>query len=211
MSTIINLKKALLITAVPFFIAASCNKNDTKPCYNYTPYSFNVTSEWSPQREVYNIGDTIFLTSSFPKVLLDNISNRNIDYSNSTGISGNVTFGRMDTVSKLVNNSFSHFEAIPIIGNVTSISANPEKGINAHYIESALYNFKVGIKLKQKGLYVIGVTDLACKGLAGKDCTNAGFNMTVTNSNKNINLFQYALGYTPDALLQKSIYCFRVQ
>ena len=211
MLTIINLKKASLITAMPFFIAVSCNKSDTKPCYNYTPYSFSVTSEWSPQREAYSIGDTIFLTSSFPKTLLDNISNQNIDYSNSTGIGGNIIFGRMDTVSHSGYDASSHFEVIPIIGNITPISANPEKGINSNYSESASYTFKMGIKLKQKGLYVMGVTDMACKGLTGKNCTNAGFNMTVTNSNKNINLFQYALGYTPDALLLKSIYCFRVQ
>lgn len=195
---------------MPFFIAATCNKKDTTPCMR-SVYSFAVTAEWSPQREVYNIGDTIFINSSFSKILLNNITNQNVDYSNSTGISGNITFGWMDSVSHLVNNSFSHFEAIPIIGSVTPISANPEKGVNANYTESALYNLKVGIKLKQKGLYVIGVTDLACKGLTGQDCTNAGFNMTVTNSNKNLNLFQYALGYAPDALLQKSIYCFRVQ
>ena len=65
--------------------------------------------------------------------------------------------------------------------------------------------------MKTKGLFYIGVTNLGSQGLVGKDCTNAGFSMTVTNTNKNINLFQYALNYTPDAMLQKSIYCFRVR
>ncbi len=69
----------------------------------------------------------------------------------------------------------------------------------------------MGIRLLSKGLFYIGVTDLVSSGLVGKNCTNAGFNMTVTNSNKNLNLFQYALGYVPDALLQKSIFCYRVQ
>ncbi|MCY7293402.1 MAG: hypothetical protein LH615_14580, partial [Ferruginibacter sp.] len=70
MSTIINLKRVLLITAMPFFIAATCNKNDTTPCVN-SVYSFTVNSEWMPQREVYEIGDTIFITSSFSKNLID--------------------------------------------------------------------------------------------------------------------------------------------
>ena len=70
----INLKKVLLITGIPFFIGASGNKNDTSPCIN-GGYSFAVTAAFIPQREIYNVGDTIFLTSSFPKTLLENISN----------------------------------------------------------------------------------------------------------------------------------------
>ena len=44
------LKTVLLITAIPFLIAASCNKNTTRPCYNFTPYSFVATAEWQPQK-----------------------------------------------------------------------------------------------------------------------------------------------------------------
>ncbi len=209
-------KKAmrLLITATLFTLGIGCKKNnstDTKPCLNTTRYSFNVTSEFSPQKEVYNVGDTIFLNSTFPKSLFDNISLQNVDYSNSAGIGGSITFGYMDTISHSGYDSYSKFITLPIIGNYTQITTTPEKGINSVYVESSSYNLKVGIKLKEKGLFVIGVGNLGSKGLAGKDCTNAGFEMSVTNINKHINLFQYALNYTPDALLQKTIYCFRVQ
>jgi hypothetical protein len=60
-------------------------------------------------------------------------------------------------------------------------------------------------------LFYTGVTNLGSNGIRGQDCTNAGFGMTVINSNKNLHLFQNAMGYAPDALLSKNIYCFRVQ
>ena len=73
------------------------------------------------------------------------------------------------------------------------------------------YELKASVKLLSKGLFYFVVTDLGSQGIRGQNCTNAGFNMTVTNTNKNLHLFQNALGYSPDAILAKSIYCFRVQ
>lgn len=118
----------------------------------------------------------------------------------------------MDTINRTAVEGLDNFELINFIGSATPISNSPNLGVNIFFAEQAsVYHAKFGLKLKSKGLFYIGVTNLASKGIVGKSCTNAGFDMTVTNSNKNINFFQYALGYTPDALLQKSIYCFRVQ
>jgi hypothetical protein len=202
----------LLITATLFILGSGCgkDKNSSKPCSGGR-YSFMATSEFSPQKEVYNVGDTIFLNSILSKTLFDNASNQNIDYSNSLGIGGTLTFGYMDTITHIGIDAYSKFATIPLVGTVSQITTVPEKGVNSKYQEGVNYQFKLAIKLTQKGLYVLGVTDLGSQGIAGKDCTNAGFAMTVTNTNKNINLFQYALNYTPDAMLQKSIYCFKVQ
>ena len=62
-------KVLLLITVTPLLFAASCHKESTTPCSGYTPYSFKVTSEWNTQQEVYHIGDTFSLTSTFSKNL----------------------------------------------------------------------------------------------------------------------------------------------
>ncbi len=208
-----NVSLGLLITAILFILGSGCgkDKNSSKPCSGGR-YSFEVSSEFSPQKEVYNVGDTITFTSSFPKVLYDNVSIQNVDYSNSLGIGGNFNTAKMDTVLRLALEGLNNFEVINFIGTTSTISNSPNLGVNIRYIENQNnYVFKLGIKLKFKGLYYVGVTDLGSQGITGKDCTNAGFAMTVTNTNKNINLFQYALNYTPDAMLQKSIYCFRVQ
>jgi hypothetical protein len=205
------LKLVLLITATPILFGSSCNKDGSKPCRN-APYSFDVTSEFSPQKEIYNVGDTIFLTSSFPKNLTSIISNQQVDYSNSLGISGNFNTLKMDTINKVSIEGLSNFKVVNLTGTSTAISNSPNLGVNIFFTEGAnSYNAKFGLKLESKGLFYIGVTDLSSQGLRGQDCTNAGFNMTVINSNKNLNLFQYALGYSPDAMLAKYIYCFRVQ
>jgi len=204
------LKKVLLITAIPLLFAASCRKDGTRPCER-AAYIFAVTSEWSPQREVYNVGDTIFLNSSFSKTLVDLTGNYNVDYSNSVGVGGNITTSVMDTITHSIIDGLSNFEIIQIKGNISPIANIPNAGKNITYSEQANYIFNAGVVLKQKGLYQLAVTDLSSRGIVGKNCTNAGFGMTVTNTDKHLNLFQYALGYAPDALLQKSIYCFRVQ
>lgn len=205
-------KMVLLITATPLFFGSSCNKDSSKPCAMVTPYSFNVTSEFSPQKEIYNVGDTIFLTSTFPKLLTDLISSQQVDYSNSLGISGNCNFGVLDTINKSISEGLNKFTIFSIKGSTSPINNFSNLGINVFYNETINnYELKVGIRLTTKGLFSVVLTNLSSQGLRGKDCTNAGFNMTVTNSNKNLNLFQYALGYPADNMLAKNIYCFRVQ
>lgn len=208
--TIKYIKAMLLIKATLLISAFSCNKNGSKPCTMVTPFSFNVTSEFFPQRETYNIGDTIFLHSSFPKSLLNQISNQQVDYGNSLGISGNLAIGLLDSNSRTILYALPKFKVINISGTTSPIPNATEGGLNIFYKEDSIYNFKLGIICLNKGVYRIGLTDLSSQGISGKDCTNAGFNMTVTNANKNLNLFQNAIGYYPDALAIKTIYCFRV-
>ncbi len=206
-----NFKKVLPILAIPFFFGTKCNKDGSKPCRN-APYSFDVSCVFTPQKEVYNVGDTIFLTSTFPKLLTTQISSQQVDYSNSLGIGGSVTFGLLDTILKAGIDSYSKFKVSTTIGSFSQITNTPNKGIVTNYLEtSSEYKIILGIKLLEKGLFVIGISNLNSNGLRGQDCTNAGFNMTVTNSNKNLNLFQYALGYPADNMLAKNIFCFRVQ
>ena len=212
MRIIINLRGALLITVMPFFIAASCNKNDTRPCNNGA-YSFAVTAEFAPQREIYNVGDTIFLTSSFPKNLTDQIGNFNVDYSNSVGIGGDIAIYYLDTISRQPLPARDSFTFISVIGNFSERAFNKNSGINFYFSELAtLYQFRGAVICKKKGIYGIGVDNLNSKGLRGKNCTNAGFNMTITNTDKHLYLHQYALGVNPnDPFLQQHGYDFRVQ
>lgn len=203
---------AILLTVTHVIFLAGCKKKNTAPCWNYTPYSFNVTSEFSNQQEIYNVGDTIVLFSSFPKTLLNIITNQEVSYSNSTRISGNFKTSLMDTTDQRIKESLNKFSLATITGQIVPSANSPDAGVSIIYSENLFnYEFKMSIKLLSKGLFCLAVTNLGSQGIIGKGCTNAGFNMTVTNSNKNINLFEYALNYTPDAMLQKSIYCFRVQ
>ena len=204
------LRMVLLITASPILFGSSCNKDSSRPC-RYATYSFNVTSEFSPQKEIYNIGDTIFLISSIPKLLLNLISNQHVDYSNSVGIGGDIGIALPDSLSRENKPAKDSFEYVSITGKFVTRPINQNQGINNEYFESMNYSFRGGIICKKKGVYAISVDNLISPGLRGVNCTNASFNMIVTNSNKQINLYQSILGITLDQYSIEKIYCFRVQ
>jgi hypothetical protein len=208
-----NLTIGLLVTATPLLFAASCIKDKTgnTPCAG--GYSFSVTSEWKPQKLVYNIGDTIVLNSSFPKLLFDQITNSNIDYSNSSNIQGDLSVYLLDTITRLPVAGRDSFSIISITGSFTERTFNQNAGINFNYKEAqGFYEFKGGFICKKKGIYGIGVSDLLSNGIVGAQCKNANFNMTVTNTDKHLFLNQYALNVNPnDPELVKRGYAFRVQ
>ena len=198
--------------AAQFLLASGCNKNGTTPCV-FGGYSFAVTSEWSPQNEVYNVGDIIFLISSFPKALTDQINPAIVvDYSNSVGIGGDIGIAAPDSIQRTNKPAKDSFQFVSFYGSFSERSINQNQGINFNYAEfSTGYQFRGGLICKKKGLYGISVDNLNSNGIRGKNCTNAGFNMTVTNPDKHIYLYQNALGIVLDNESIKKIYCFRVQ
>ncbi len=202
----------LLITATQFLLTSGCRKGST-PCV-FGGYSFAVSSEWSPQREVYNIGDTILLTSTFSKSLTDLVNpSLTIDYSNSTGISGSNAFYELDTIQSKVIGAVSKLEFIPIIGVISDGNIVPAEQKSITYKESNTnYQFTLKVVLKSKGIYAFYISNLLSRGINGKNCTNAGFTNTLTNANKNLNLFQYAMNRPPASQFEiDRIYCFHVR
>ena len=206
---IVRCKKILPILAIPFLVGVKCRKEDTWPCRNAT-YGFSVSGVFSPQRENYAVGDTIYYHCSFPVKLWDPLYNREIDYSNSVGIGGTFNFSKIDSAKRESNSSLQDFFVKSIVGEVT-----PHKdstGIYYNY-QAGVDSFKVtiAIKLLSKGLYYFAVGNLSSRGIRGQNCTNAGFTMSIVNSNKNLHLFENGMGQAADALLSPKIFCFRVR
>jgi hypothetical protein len=204
------LQIVLLITATQFLFGSSCNKDGSKPCRD-ARYGFSVTSEFSPQKEIYNVGDTIFLTSTIPKTLTDLISNQQIDYSNNLGIGGTVGIGLIDSVNHKFEVGTDSFNFLSTNGNI-SIGSN--KVLNISFAEtSAGFLLKIKLIVNAKGNYIIGVSDLYSQGIKNQDCTNAGFSMFVNNNNKHFDILTNANipGVTLDAQRISTNYCFRVQ
>ncbi len=204
----------LLVTAVQFLFAGNCKKEGTSCISTQAIYSFKVTSEWSPQKETYNIGDTLLLSSTFPKTLPDLVNPLlTIDYSNSTGIGGSNAFYEFDTIQNKVKGAVAKFDFIPIIGVIENGSIVPsEQRIIAYKETSSNYHFSLKVVLKSKGIFAFYISDLLSRGINGKNCTKAGFTNTLTNTNKNLNLFQYAMNRPPASQFEiDRIYCFRVQ
>ncbi len=192
-------------------VSAKCNKGST-PCV-FGGYSFKVTSEFIPQVEAYSIGDTLFLYSTFSKTLQDLINTSlNIDYSNSTGIGGDLGIASLDSINNISKPAKDSFHFIDLKGRFIERNFNEDAGINFHYLETnSSYIFHGAIVCKKKGLYAISVDNLMSRGIQGKNCTNASFAMTVTNSEKNLLWYEDALNITlPQSSIDK-MYCFRVE
>lgn len=206
------LKIGLLITVAQFLLASGCGKNSTKPCSN-TSYSFSVTSEWSPQQEVYYRGDTIYLNSTFSNSLLDAISGNTINYANSVGIGGAAAFFELDTVAHQPIGSTSKFDFYSEIGTIGNEVTIPSQSKSIFYKElSSTYALKIKIVAKQKGIYAFFIPDLKSAGLIGKNCSNGSFVNILTNTTRGLNLFQYAMNRPPASQFEiDRIYCFRVQ
>ena len=59
------------------------------------------------------------------------------------------------------------------------------QAITTNYLETnAEYKLDGFIVCKKKGSYYISIGELGSRGLRGKNCTNAVFNMEVLNTNK---------------------------
>ena len=118
----------------------------------------------------------------------------------------------LDTLTRTTSPARSKFNIVPLFGEIQSLPNNPQNGTAFSYQETTSnYQSKLGFICKEKGIYFFAVSDALSSGLRGKNCTKAGFGMTVTNSDKHFGLYQYALGFMPDADGQRRIYCFRAQ
>lgn len=204
----------LLLIIAQVFLCGQCNKENTGCITSGTTYNFTASCNFEPEREVYAIGDTIILESILPKMLPLVINpTMIIDYSNSTGVGGDIRVNLLDTISRQAIPAKDSFRFISIIGNFQERTGNQNGGINFLFTETPQsYHFKGAIVCSKKGIYGFGVSDLFSNGIRGKNCTKAGFTMTVTNPNKHLHLHQYALGVDPsDPMLQRIGYDFRVQ
>ena len=177
----------MLITATQFLLSSGCNKNKTTPCV-FGGYSFAVASECTPQKNFYYLGDTIYLTSTFPKSLTNLINpSLVVNYSYSVGIHGDLRINIVDSIVRQTMPAKDSFDFISVTGTFSERLRN--QGLNFNYFEStSVYEFKCAIVCRKKGLYGLGVVNLISMGIRGKNCTNAGFKMTVTNSDKHLTL-----------------------
>lgn len=205
------IKITFLLIAIQFLMSSSCNKDRTGCLSTRTTYYFSVTSTWSPEREIYHVGDTIFLKSSFPKILQDQVNpSRQVNYSNSTGIQGYMAIFYLDSLLHGGKDSFSFFSTS---GKFIEQTGNQSSGINYSYTEKYnSYEFEGGIICRKKGIYTISIPGLLSRGIKGKNCTKAGFAITLTNNKKNLHLHEYFLKVdSTDPAIQKTVYDFRVE
>ncbi len=204
----------LLITITILNIGAKCNKDKTIPCPNLkTAYNFHVSSQLTPETEIYSVGDTIYLTSMFPKKLIDPINpSIIINYANSAVYGGKIGLVYLDSITHQFIPAIDSFKFVDIEGRFLESANLQNRTKNIVFIElSDKYKFVGGVICTKRGVYEINVDNLYSPGIKGTKCTSASFSMEVSNGNKNINLFQAATGLMPTLGRQKIMYCFRVK
>ncbi len=206
------MKSLLTILGVSFIIIV--NSGCPKPCIE-SNYSFAVNSQMVPDLDSIQVGDTIFLVSSFPSKLTDLANGRVVDYSNSTGIGStlgivkliNGTYPGLDAVSE-----FNYLSEIGMIYNDSNIPS-PNKFQQLRYQEdNGSYNLKIGIVPKQKGIYYLGIGDGLSNGRTkSKNCENGSFKIVLLNTDQHLNFFtSWSPGNSLSSYEESRAYFFKV-
>ena len=181
-----------LIAYIGLMLVVIINSGCPKPCIEAN-YSFAVESQIIPDMDSVHVGDSIFLNSSFPVKLTDQITGKVVDYNNSSDIAS--TLG----IVKLVDGTYPGIDAVDefnyasIIGVVFNDNGvpSPNKVQQLKYKEvNGYYKIKIAIIPKQKGTYYFGVGNGLSNGRGNsKSCEKAGFIITLSNTNQYFNYF----------------------
>lgn len=191
----------LVLTGCPF------------PCIEAN-YSFNVTADVYPTEDSVQIGDTIYITSVFPKQLTDQVTNQIVDYSNAKRIGSTLGLVRLEKTNQRVNDAVKDFNYVVISGNVYSDKSIAlfERVQQTSYAEKVdNYKLRIGIVPQRTGVYNMGIGNPVSSGRStSNSCEKAEFQMQISNSNKHFEYFEeYTGNPVPDLSLGNN-YCFKV-
>lgn len=175
-------------------------------------YSFEVTATYSPEKDSIQVGDTLYLTSSFPTKLPAGNSNQLIDYSNAV-IGGNVFFDEipMDKSSlKSAVNSFLIFSTKGQIYTDTSVPS-PERIKQTRYQQTGTtYELLFGFVPRKKGLFCLTLSSGYSTGKPNDGCDSAGFSISLTNTDQHLHYLTDISGIAVSPYVAKGAYCFKV-
>lgn len=164
-----------------------------KPCIEAN-YSFLVNSEIKPDIDSVHVGDTIYLTSSFPTKLTDQSSGQMIDYSNSTAIGSTLAISNLPTGDTITKDAVFDFDYVSVNGKIYNDRSIPRPdGVQQIvYAETnGNYVLKVGLIPKKVGNYILGLGDGLSNGRKkSRSCEKASFNITLSNTDQHFYLIK---------------------
>lgn len=157
------------------------NSGCPKPCIEAN-LSFNVHSQIVPDKDSIQIGDTLYLESTFPTNIIDQRSGQLMDYSNSKGIGSTLTVIKLapsDTTGKDAVFDFSYISIQGKIYNDRTIP-RPDGVQQLTYGEiNGKYVLKIGLVPYKKGNYVLVIGNGLSNGRRKeKSCEKASFNIS---------------------------------
>lgn len=187
------------------------NSGCPKPC-NQASLSFNITSRILPDYDSVHVGDTIFITSSFSTMLVDQISGQNINYNYGNDIGSTLSIAQLVKSNSVPVGAVNRFKYYTVFGSLyTANTPNPEtvQQLTIQHV-NGLYQLKIGLIPQDTGVYALGIGD----GLSGNgknSCGKAAFSITFSNTDQHI---YYYRNWRPDINLNtygmSRLYCFKV-
>ncbi len=150
-----------------------------KPCIE-SDYAFQVSTKIIPDADSLKVGDTIMLISSFSINLMDEMSQKRINFSNAE-ISSTLGIGQLIAGQITAAGAVEDFEYHSITGNIYNATdiPSPETVQQLKYQEVGdHYEVKIAIIPKEKGVFALGIGD-GVGFVKGKKCQKAAFNISL--------------------------------
>ncbi len=167
-----------------------------KPC-NESDHHFSITSNILPEKDSVNVGDTLILACTTPKIMHDEKNNSDINFKNAQNF-GSVL--RVSDVSKFLSSqrgALDSFNFIPIAGDIYSDpNLDPHGTKQLKFLETnSDYELKAYIITGKKGTYIFSIGDNPSVFIQNKGkCGKASIEILNNNSDKHLYLFEDALG-----------------
>ena len=168
-----------------------------------------------PDKDSVQIGDTIYLFSSFPTTLTEQSTGQSIDYSRSSGIGGTLNVSNLEHGDTVAGDAVFDFDYVNIKGRIYNDRSIPRPdGVQQLAWEEMgdKYELKVGIIPKRTGNYILGIGNALSNGKGNtRNCEKASFVITLTNTNQHFYLIEeWVPGISVDGYGKNRVYYFKV-
>lgn len=206
--------KNLLIICIGITVITVLCSCPGKACFEAN-YSFSVNASIKPDLDSINVGDTIYILSSFSSFLKDNNSGQEINYTNATNLVSNVGIGRIEIGNPMPIDAVADFDYFSVNGRIYNDKniASPDGVQQLSYEESnGMYKLKVGLIAKKPGIYTLGIGNGISTGRkGGRGCEKASFEISLKNTNQHLYLFQSLFpNHQPNNYEVQHAYYFKV-
>ena len=163
-----------------------------------------------------NIGDTIYLVSTFPTKLLDQNSGREINYINAISLGSDLRIGKLEDNNPVPIDAVAEFNYFSLKGRIYNDKSIPSpNGVQqlTYQEMDSNYELKIGMIPLKKGIYAVGVGNGISAGRKTyKSCEKAAFDISLNNTSQHIYYYQrWRPGYILTESDLKRLYCFKVK
>ena len=167
-----------------------------KPC-NEPNYSFKVNESFFPQKDSINVGDTIFVLSSFNKELTDTTTKKVIDFSNAENLGTVLIISDITKFRDIQRGAIDSFSYFNLVGSIFTAPATDTLNVKQLiYTEtSSIYDLKIGLIAKKAGIYIFTIPDNPDVFRKNQTkCGTANFEILNQNTQQHLYLFENILG-----------------